>query len=152
MKKNIKNLFAFFLLVMLMAFQRGDVLCNAKELQNKAMNLLGSYKYDSSELTQIVYKNEETVKEIEVPLFIGEKYRFIFELEALPKQIEIQIYNKNKNSKNRKLLFTSKSITDNQKEFYFELSKSRQAYVDYIIPPSEEGSYNGCALFMLGYR
>ncbi len=110
MKKIIKTLFSVLLVFVLMAFQGGDVLCNAKELKEKARNLLEPYKYDSSELTRIMYKKKESVKEVEVPLFIGEKYRIAFELEALPKQVEVQIYNKDKESKNRKLLFSSKDL------------------------------------------
>ncbi|MBI3520928.1 MAG: hypothetical protein HY062_16435 [Bacteroidetes bacterium] len=152
MKKMIKPLFSIIMVFVLMAFQNGDVLCNAKELKEKASNALDPYKYDSAELTRILYKNKETVKEVEVPLFIGEKYRIVFELEALPKQVEVQIYNKNKDSKNRKLLFSSKDIGADKKEFQFEISKARQVYVDYIVPPSEEGSYSGCAVFMVGYK
>ena len=135
-----------------MAFQGGDVLCNAKDLKEKAKLALEPYKYDSSELTRILYKNKETVKEVEVPLFIGEKYRIVFELEALPKQIEVQIYNKDKDSKNRKLLFSSKDVGADKKEFQFEVAKSRHVFVDYIIPQTEAGSYSGCAVFMVGYK
>lgn len=152
MKKIIKILFSVLLVFVLMAFQGGDILCNAKELKEKAKNLLEPYKYDSSELTRIMYKKKESVKEVEVPLFIGEKYRIAFELEALPKQVEVRIYNKDKDSKNRKLLFSSKESAADKKEFYFEVAKARHIYVDYIIPPTEEGSYSGCAVFMVGYK
>lgn len=152
MKKTIKILFSTLLFFMLMAFQGGDILCNAKELKEKAKNLLEPYKYDSSELTRIMYKKKESIKEVEVPLFIGEKYRIAFELEALPKQVEVQIYNKDKDSKNRKLLFSSKDLGADKKEFYFEVSKARHVYVDYVVPPTEEGSYSGCAVFMVGYK
>jgi hypothetical protein len=151
MKEIIRPLFSIFLVFVLMAFQGGDVLCNAKELKEKAKSTLEPYKYDSSELTRILYKKKESVKEVEVPLFIGEKYRIVFELEALPKQVEVQIYNKDKESKNRKLLFSSKDIGE-KKEFSFEVSKVRHVYVDYVVPPTEEGSYSGCAVFMVGYK
>ncbi|MES2763883.1 MAG: hypothetical protein V4677_16830 [Bacteroidota bacterium] len=151
MKKIIKPLLSIVIVFGLMAFQSGDVLCNAKELKEKAKTILEPYKYDSSELTRILYKAKETIKEIEVPLFIGEKYRMVFELEALPKQVEVQIYNKDKESKNRKLLFSSKDMGD-KKEFLFEISKVRHVYVDYIVPPTEAGSYSGCAVFMVGYK
>lgn len=151
MKKIIKPLFSVVTIFMLMAFQGGDVLCNSKELKEKAKVALEPFKYDSAELTRIMYKKKETVKEVEVPLFIGEKYRMVFEMEALPKQVEVQIYNKDKDSKNRKLLFSTKEMGD-KKEFFFEVSKTRHVYVDYIIPPMEEGSYNGCAVFMVGYK
>jgi hypothetical protein len=151
MKKIIKPLFYTILVFVVMAFQGGDVLCNAKELKEKAKSTLEPYKYDSSELTRILYKKKETLKEVEVPLFIGEKYRIVFEMEALPKQVEVQIYNKDKDSKNRKLLFSSKDMAD-KKEFTFEVSKVRRVFVDYIVPPTEEGSYSGCAVFMVGYK
>ena len=152
MKKIINPILLTLLVFVLMAFQGGDILCNAKELKEKAKNALEPYKYDSSELTRIMYKKKESVKEVEVPLFIGEKYRIVFELEALPKQVEVQIYNKDKESKNRKLLFSSKSIGADKKEFQFEVSKVRHVYVDYVVPPTEEGSYSGCAVFMVGYK
>ncbi|MFN8117345.1 MAG: hypothetical protein U0W65_14610 [Bacteroidia bacterium] len=152
MKKIINPIFLTLLVFVLMAFQGGDILCNAKELKEKAKNALEPYKYDSSELTRIMYKKKESVKEVEVPLFIGEEYRIVFELEALPKQVEVQIYNKDKESKNRKLLFSSKSIGADKKEFQFEVSKVRHVYVDYVVPPTEEGSYSGCAVFMVGYK
>lgn len=152
MKKIIKPFLSIVIVFALMAFQSGDVLCNAKELKEKAKNALEPYKYDSSELTRILYKNKQTIKEVEVPLFIGEKYRIVFELEALPKQVEVQIYNKDKNSKNRKLLFSSKDMAVDIKEFQFEVSKVRHVYVDYIVPPTETGSYSGCAVFMVGYK
>ncbi len=152
MKKIIKSIFSIVIVFVLLSFQGGDVLCNAKELKEKAKELLDPYKYDSSELTRILYKNKQTLKEVEVPLFIGEKYRIVFELEALPKQVEVQIYNKDKDSKNRKLLFSSKDIGAEKKEFQFEISKARRIYVDYVVPPTETGSYSGCAVFMVGYK
>ena len=152
MKKIIKPFLSIVIVFVLMAFQGGDVLCNAKELKEKAKELLEPYKYDSSELTRILYKTKQTLKEVEVPLFIGEKYRIVFELEALPKQVEVQIYNKDKDSKNRKLLFSSKDIGAEKKEFQFEISKVRQVYIDYVVPPTETGSYSGCAVFMVGYK
>ena len=151
MKKITISFLALLLMLVCMAFQHGNILCNAKELKDKASLLLDPYKYDSSELTKIIYKTKESVKEVEVPLFIGEKYRFVFELEALPKHVEVQIYNKDKDAKNRKLLFSSKDMGD-KKEFEFDVTRVRTVYIDYIIPVAEEGAQTGCAVFMLGYR
>lgn len=151
--KKLSNSFLFFMIVVgFMSFQTGDVLCDAKVLKEKAMDMLDVYKYDSSELTRILYKKKESVKEVEVPLFIGEKYRFCFNMEAVPKAVEIQIYNKDKDSKNRKLLFSSKDAGPDKKEIQFEISKSRHVFVDYVVPPVETGSYMGCAVFAVGYK
>ncbi len=152
MKNVMKPFFGVLIIIGLMSFQDGDVLCNSKDLKEKANKMLDPYKYDSSEQTGIIYKKTETIKEIEVPLFIGEKYRFVFELEALPKPVEIQIYNKSKDSKVRKLLFSSKDGGADKKEFQFEITKAQRVFVDYVIPPTETGSYTGCAIFMVGYK
>lgn len=150
--KKIKQSFLLLSIVLgFMSFQVGDIICDPKVLKEKAKDMLDPYKYDSSELTRIMYKKKESVKEVEVPLFIGEKYRFCFNMEAVPKIVEVQIFNKNKDSKNRKLLFSSKDLGD-KKEFQFEISKARHVYVDYVIPSVETGAYAGCAVFAIGYK
>lgn len=151
MKTLALSLATMAILLGLSSFKDDSVSCNARDLETKANNLLDPYKYDSSELTKIVYKDQPSVSEIEVPLFIGEKYRFVFELEALPKHVEVEIYNRSKDSKNRKLLFSSKSMGD-KTEFQCEISLTRTAYVDYIIPAAQEGVKTGCAVFMVGYK
>ncbi len=152
MQKFLNPALGVIFTLFFMSFQNGDMLCNAKELKEKAKVLLEPYKYDSSELTRIIYKKTQSIKEVEVLLFVGEKYRIVFELEALPKYVEVMVYNKDKDSKNRKLLFSSKDVGSEKKEFMFEVSKTRHVFVDYVIPPTETGSYSGCAVFMVGYK
>lgn len=153
MNKFLKPLLSVLILVGLTSIQGGDtILCNVKALKEKAENLLDPYKYDSSELTKIIYKKQESVKEVEVPLFIGEKYKVIFVTEALPKAVEIQIYNKDKESKNRKLLFSSKDAGSDKKDISFDISMVRHIFIDYVVPPVEIGSYSGCVVFAVGYK
>ena len=153
MNKFLKPLLSVLILVGLTSIQGGDtILCNVKALKEKAENLLDPYKYDSSELTKIIYKKLESVKEVEVPLFIGEKYKVIFVTEALPKAVEIQIYNKDKESKNRKLLFSSKDAGADKKDISFDISMARHIFIDYVVPPVEIGSYSGCVVFAVGYK
>ena len=153
MNKFLKPLLSVLILVGLTSIQGGDtILCNVKALKEKAENLLDPYKYDSSELTKIIYKKQESVKEVEVPLFIGEKYKVVFVTEALPKAVEIQIYNKDKESKNRKLLFSSKDAGADKKDISFDISMSRHIFIDYVVPPVEIGSYSGCVVFAVGYK
>lgn len=153
MNKFLRPLLSVLIVVGLTSVQGGDaILCNAKVLKEKAENLLEPYKYDSSELTKIIYKKQESVKEVEVPLFIGEKYKVVFVTEALPKAVEIQIYNKDKESKNRKLLFSSKDAGADKKDISFDVSMARHIFIDYIIPPVETGSYSGCVVFAVGYK
>lgn len=152
MKKFKHHFLLGIIAIAFMSFQSGDILCDPKVLKEKAKDMLDPYKFDSSELTRIMYKKKESVKEVEVPLFIGEKYRFCFNMDAVPKAVEIQIYNKDKESKNRKLLFSFKDAGSDKKEIFFEVSKTRHVYVDYVIPPVETGAYTGCAVFAVGYK
>lgn len=149
----VRNFLSIIIVFIFMSFQTGDpLLCDAKELKEKAEDLLDPYKYDSSELTKIIYKENQTIKEVEIPLFIGEKYKVVFVTEALPKALDIQVYNKGKDSKNRKLLYSYKSAGQDKKNINFEVSKSRHIYIDYVIPPAEEGSFIGCVVFAVGYK
>lgn len=128
-------------------------LCDQKVLKEKAKDMLDPYKYDSAELTRLQYKNKESVKEIEVPVFIGERYRLVFNTEALPKPVEVQIYNKDKDAKNRKLLFSSKDVPADQKQFTFEpASRTSHLFVDYVVPKADESSFTGCVVIMVGYK
>src|SRR5438132_397250 len=123
MKKTTNKIsiasFGFIILLLISAFQGGDTPCDQKALKEKAKKLLDPYKYDVAKVTGIIYKDKPTLKEIEVPLFIGEKYRLVFNAEALPKQVIINLYNREKDSKKRKLLFSSKEAGADKKDFFF---------------------------------
>lgn len=143
---------SLFIAIVIMGFKQDVGSCNAKALKERTKEYLDPFKYDSSELTRIMYKNKESVKEVELPLFIGEKYKIVFNIEALPKPIEINVYNKDKEAKKRTLLFSSKDQPKDQKQFSFEYSKARHVFVDYTIPKTDTASMVGCVVLMLGYK
>lgn len=137
--------------VFCLSFQTEDAAeCNAKELKDKAKKVLEPYTYDSGKLTKLKTTAKEQVKEIEIPMFIGEKYRLSFNLHALKKSIEINIYNRDKDNSKRKLLFSNKDKFE--KEFTFDIAKYRNIYIDYTIPAGTVGEDLGCAVFVLGYK
>jgi hypothetical protein len=149
--KLLKLTTVFALLFSVFAFQ-GDTPCDAKALKEKAKKQLEPYTYDMSKLTHIAYKAKPWLKEIEIPLFIGEKYRLVFNTESMPKQIVISIYNRDKESKKRKLLFTTKDSPADKKEFGFDLTMARKAFIDYEIPAGDSTADGGCLIFMMGYK
>ena len=149
--KIIRPAFILILLVANFAFQEGDT-CDAKALTEKTQVQLKPYIYDMSKLTHIGYKEKEWLKELEVPLFIGEKYRLVFNTESLTKQIVISIYNRAKDSKKRKLLFTTKDAPADKREFVFDYAMARQAFINYEIPAGDPTVSGGCLVFMLGYK
>ena len=124
--------------------------CDSKALKEKTKKLLDPFKYDQGKVTKILYKKKAQVKEVEVPLMLGEKYRVAFNIEDLPVPIVINIYNKDKESKNRKLLFSSKDQSG--KEFSWEPEKrATKMYINYEIP-AVDAEQQGCVGFMLGFK
>lgn len=152
-----KILFYSTILVLLLtttALKLEEVKCVASDLKNELTPLLKpEYKYDSSKITRVSYKKEVFQAGLEVPLFMGEKYRFLFNTAGLPKDIEINIYDKKPTSKKKVALFTLSDVREAGKHIYtFEPTKSKKMYVVYTIPATEEKDLKGCVVFLLGYK
>jgi hypothetical protein len=153
MNKTLSGLIAFICFSLCCAFQTADPsVCDIKGLKDQSRKLMDPYKYDSSKLTKISYKVKESLKEVEVPLFLGEKYRFIFNTETISKAVIINVYNRDKDARNRKLLWTSKDDPAGLKEHIFEHTHSMKVFVDYTIPAADSTATPGCLLFLLGYK
>ena len=91
-------------------------------------------------------------KKIEVPLFGGEKYRFVFSTKGANKNFQIYISNK-KDTKSGKFLYSLKEHRKEGKDIYiFEPEKAEKLYITYIVPPSLDEPTDFCAAFMIGYK
>jgi DNA polymerase III delta subunit len=135
------------------AFQTNDIedMCKSRDALQKSKAALKPYNYDLSEVTEITFEDKETVVDVEIPLFFGEKYRIIFNLEGLAQKVDIDIYNRKPSSKNRELLFSTKDKPANQKVFVFEPQKSRKMYLTYTIPAAAKKT-RGCVVMVIGYE
>jgi hypothetical protein len=130
---------------------QGD--CDVRSLKNELIKALRpEYKYDSSKTTRFLYKETEQTIEIEAPLFKDEKFRFLFNTAALPKDIEIKFYDKKKGAKNRKQLFSLNDIREDGKTVYiFEPTVSKKIYLNYVIPRTTKQGLSGCMVCVIGY-
>ena len=147
------SLFGIALLASATSFGQADLSCDAKKLKGDIKGeLKPDYKYDSSKITRVIFKDKSQIKEVEVPLFIGEKYRFVFNTNSLPKPVEINIYNKKAGSSKRKLLYSSSKEKDTDNIFVWEPDKSRKMYINYKIPAGSAADERGCVVFLLGYK
>ena len=126
--------------------------CNSAETKDKTKELLGEYKYDASKLTRITFKNKEQTKEIEVPLYFGERYRFVFSTESVPEDVKIKVYDKSFDSKRRELLWEAKPENEGQTEYVWEPEKSKRVFVSYDIPKTTDDIKKGCMVFVVGYE
>jgi hypothetical protein len=146
---NISLIAAF---VLLCFFGDPNIMCDQKSIKEKAKKSLDPYAYDSAMLTRIQYKKKEAIKETEVDLFIGEKYRLVFNTEALPKPVKIEIYDKDLEARKRTLLWSNKDVPFETKQFTFEIERARRVFVDYTVPLADSSAASGCVCCMVGFQ
>ncbi len=150
MKKLISSAFALICMAALLSFVQADSNCDSKALKKKGISALDPFYYSSSKVSIIDYDYRAKRKEIEVPLFKGEKYRMVFNKEALPKDVIIEVYDKDKSHDGRTPIFTSEG--KDGRLISFEPKKSKKMYVNYIIPAAKGEKISGCLAFVLGYQ
>lgn len=134
------------------AIQTTEV-CDSKALKDQAKAALDPFNYDSGKLTRIYYKKKEQLKEIEVPVFVGERYRFVFNSTGITRKLRVAVYNKDKESKNRKELY-SFDAGSGEKIHTFEPEGAKfKFYVDYEVPSTNDSVPTPeCMVFMIGYK
>lgn len=151
MKKSILT-GAILLAVILFGFQQANN-CDQKALKTRCKALLGPFKYDSAKMTPITMQKKQQKMEVEVPVFIGEKYRLVFNMAQAPKGVVINVYNKDKEAKKRELLFSTRDSSTTDTEFIFDAPRLKKMFVDYdIATDSLDTKVKGCAVFMVGYK
>lgn len=128
--------------------------CDVVAIRAKSKEALKpDYQYDASKTTHVMFLTKKQFKELEIPLYIGEKYRFVFNTQSLPQNVDIEIYDKKYEAKDRHLLFSSKEATAVDKQFVFEPQKAmRKVYLDYHIQATETTEQKGCIVLTIGYK
>jgi hypothetical protein len=127
--------------------------CDKKTLTTSCKKKMEPFKYDSQKFTKIMFQKKTQQLEIEVPVFIGEKYRLVFNTSSLPKPIQVNVYTKDKESSKREAIYTSKDLKPGDHEIVFDAPRVRKLYVDYDVPAdSTSAKLTGCVVFMVGYK
>lgn len=153
MKKTIlKSIALGGIILISTAFQSSGV-CDGSSIKAELkQELKPDFRYDSSNITPFKASGEFQGKKIEVPLFGGEKYRFVFSTKGASKNFQIYISNK-KDTKSGKFLYSLKEHREEGKDIYiFEPEKAEKLYITYIVPPSLDEPTDFCASFMIGYK
>ena len=125
--------------------------CDKKGISESCKKKLDDYKYDSQKFSKINFTDRAVQMEVELPVFIGEKYRLIFNTASLPKPIVISVYTKDKESKKRVPVYTTKDAAAGTTEFVFDAPRARNMFIDYDVP-KQEAKASGCVVFMVGYK
>lgn len=155
MNKFLLPAFLLFALVVLSFKQTKEPpdSCNSAEAKEKCkLGLKPDYQYDATKVTKVTFSNKKDFKELEVPLYIGEKYRFVFNSQGTPQPVDIEVYDSKFESKKRKLLFSSRDFPPEQKDYVFEPTRAKRVFIDYTIPPTTDSTKKGCIVFAIGYK
>ncbi len=119
-----------------------DETCDTKTLKKEGISELNPFFYSAAKVNQVNYDYKASRKEIEVPLFKGEKYKLVFNKKGLPKDVLIEIYEKDKSHSSRGPLFTTKGSTEGVVSY--TPKKSKKLYVNYVIPKADGIKEGGC--------
>ncbi len=143
---------AFFTIVSVISMSSAviDTDCDTKTLKKEGISELNPFYYSASKVTVIDYNYKATRKEIEVPLFKGEKYKMVFNKNGLPKDVVVEIFEKDKTHSSRKAVFTSEG--NSAEILSYSPEKSRNLFIRYTIPKADGLKESGCLVFILGYQ
>ncbi len=134
------------------SFQAADN-CDKKTLAANCKKKLEPFQYDSQKFNKIRFTNKAQQIEVEVPVFIGEKYRVVFNTSTLPKPIKISVYTKDKESKKREAVYKSSDAAAGTTEFVFDTPHLRKMFINYEVPADTTGeTLTGCAVYMIGFK
>ena len=156
MKTNISKLIVLFSVFsfVLFAFKAPtstNEYCN-KNSKKKTKKELKPYNYGSMKVSSVFTSDEDDmVWEVNVPLFSGEEYRFVFNVEGIKDDVVIEIYDRPKDEKRRKLLYSSEAFGEEQDVYLFHPEKSQPLYVNYKVSKTENVK-EGCIMMMMGYK
>lgn len=135
------------------AFVQTNDTCDVKTLKDNAKAALDPFKYDSGKVTRLYYKKKEQMKELEIPVFVGEKYKVVWNTEGITRNVIITVYNKDKESKNRKALFTAEAKPGEKIHSFEPEGVKFKFFVDYDLPAvSDSLPPSECMVMMLGYK
>jgi hypothetical protein len=156
------NLIALLFVTMLASSAIGQSYeyCDTKTLKDSCKDYLSlPYRYDASNIILVTLEKKSQMKEIELPMFMGESYRLIFNTYALPTGVEIHIFNKDADHDNRKELFSCNSSDATKKMFIYDTDHFHsKLYVDYLIPAAHQTGgdsaplIQGCGVLVIGYK
>jgi len=155
MKRSTLFLFpvSVLLISLTRAFIQAQDTCDSKKLKDDAKAALDPYNYDSGKVTRLYYKKKAAIKEMEIPVFVGEKYRIVFNTAGISRDVTISVYNKDKEAKNRKALYTVKATPGQPIQTYDPEGAKFKFFVDYELPAvSDSLPPSECVVMMLGYK
>ena len=151
-KKFISIIFTVAVLFSLSAFQTSNPAeCDVEEALKTCKENLNPFSFQDRKTVTFDYTAESQMKEFDIQLYEGEEYRFVINRKFSP-GVEIEVYNKPQDKKNRKLIYSSKDDKNKGALLTFEPLTIPHLYIDVIIPNDVTDRAQGCVTIMVGYE
>jgi len=151
-KKYISIIFTVAVLFSLSAFQTSNPAeCDVEEALKTCKKNLTPFSFQDRKTVTFDYTSESQTKEFDIQLYEGEEYRFVIN-RAFSPGVEIEVYNKPQDKKNRKLVYSSKDDSNKGSLLTFEPLTIPHLYIDVIIPNDVTDRAQGCVTIMVGYE
>lgn len=127
--------------------------CKSKSIVKGCKQNLTPFKYSGAAINEFVIDEKAKKVEVEFTAYGGQEYRLIFCSSAnFSEDVKINIYDKRKNVKSRKLIYDTSSGIDNL-FWVFEPPKTGNYFIEYEIPESvDDTKKEACMMLIIGYQ
>lgn len=151
----MKTLIYFRAAALLLIFLTSKVLIaqpNTKKIVKSNMASLQPFTYDSYAMKEIIYGQKEQSIVMEFSVYSDEEYKLVFCKSELPQSIEMNIYDGNPKSKNKKLIYFDETGKKDQYVCNFHPTQTGSYYIEYKVPPATEKNQKGYIIVLIGVK
>ena len=150
-----KTLFVNLFLIIVFASFSGKVYsqCKSKGIVKGCKKNLTPFKYSGAAVNDFVIDEKSKKVELEFTAYQGQNYRLIFCSSGnFTEDVKINIYDKRKNVKTRKVIYDTNSGIENL-FWVFEPPKTGNYFIEYEVPASADGTKkDACMMLIIGYQ
>lgn len=161
-----KKFVAIFILAICGLFAKGqNTDCNVNVLKDTCKFYFNlpeyggeAFHYDCANKMSVNFIRKEQVREIQIPIFSGENYLFIFNTYDLAPGVKIDVWSKPIQDEKRENLFSVKSSDAVKVNRFIPKKKLRdRIYIDYTIDahanvPDSAPENGGCGMIVVGFK
>lgn len=157
----MRSLLLLLLVVTSISYGQDEFISTVNKAKADLRSELDTLQYDGTQVTYFKYRDQTYYKGVQVPVFLRDRYYFLFSGAAANEKVSIEFYDKPPESNNRLLLFEIKNISEDEafinindlrermKVYGESPDDLRSVFVDYKIKKGKGD--RGAIVLVLGY-
>lgn len=126
--------------------------CKVKPIVKSCMESLAPYQYDSYAVKEIVYGSKIKKEILEFSVYSDEEYKLVFGKTLLPQEINITIYDKHPNRKDKKIMYFDDSGKKDKFVCTFRPTTTGTYYIEFEVPVASAPNQKGCFAVIIGVK